>query len=291
IEIVGHAAPTIAHAEAAARRWGGRAYSSYTELLRHEPVEAAWICVPPAAHGPIEHDLIALGIPFFVEKPLAVDRRTAEAIADALARSGVIAGVGYQWRALDTLPEVRRVLADNPPRMVLGAWHDATPPPRWWRHQAESGGQMLEQATHLLDLARTLVGEAQVVAATAQRHDRLQFPDADVADVSSALLRFDLGQLGSATGVFTATCLLGGPAAIQLQLVCEGLLISIRRERVLYDTGRECREVRAATNPAIPIVRSFLGAVREQNPSLLTCSYADALRTHRLCCDIRDASA
>ena len=286
VEIVGHVSPTPANVAAAAERWGGRAYTSYEELLRHETLDAVWICVPPAAHGALEHDLIARGIPFFVEKPLSADRQTAETIAAALAEQGVIAAVGYQWRAMDTLHEVRRALGDNPPRMALGAWHDKTPPPIWWRHQAESGGQIVEQATHLIDLARSLVGEGQVVAARTTRHDRPAFPDADVADVSAAMLSFT----GGATGVFTATCLLGGAAAIQLQLVCEGLLITITQQSVTYDDGQQRREVPLGNDPGLLANRAFLEAIKRNDPSLLISSYADALLTHRLCCDVRDAA-
>lgn len=281
IEFVGHVGPTPADREALARQWGGRAYAGVDELLAAEQVDAAWITVPPGEHG-AELALIERGIPFFVEKPLSADRESAERIGAALERSGVIAGVGYQWRAMDTIPEVQRTLAENPARMVLGAWHDATPPPAWWRRQAESGGQMVEQATHLFDIARYLVGEAQVTAATAARHARPGYPDADVADVSAALLRFERG----ATGVFTATCLLGGGAAIHVQLVCEGLLITITQQSVTYDDGRERREVRRRADPGVAQNRAFLEAVRRGDPSLLLSSYADALRTHRLCHDV-----
>lgn len=281
IEFVGHVGPTPAHREALAHQWGGRAYATVGELLAAEEVDAAWITVPPGEHG-AELALIERGIPFFVEKPLSADRETAERIGAALERSGVVAGVGYHWRAMDTIPEVQRTLAENPAQMVLGAWHDSTPPPAWWRRQAQSGGQMVEQATHLFDIARYLVGEARVTASEASVHTRPAYPDADVADVSAALLRFDRGALGA----FTATCLLGGGAAIHVQLVCEGLLITITQQSVTYDDGRQRREVRRRADPGVAQNRAFLEAVRRGDPSLLLSSYADALATHRLCHDV-----
>jgi myo-inositol 2-dehydrogenase / D-chiro-inositol 1-dehydrogenase len=286
VELVGVVSPTPEHAGAAAQKWGGRPYTNHEALLRQEDVEAAWICVPPGAHGPLERDLIERGIPFFVEKPLSADRRTANEIASALQASGLVAGVGYHWRALDTIPEVRRVLADNPARMLIGAWHDAVPPPEWWRYQATSGGQMVEQATHLFDTARTLAGEARVMSATATRHGQAAYPKGDVADVSAALLRYDTG----ATGVYTATSLLGGLATAHLQLVCEGLLITITRDGVTYDTGKDRRRVPVGNDPFLDEDRAFLAAVARRDPGLLICSYAEALRTHRLCFDVLDAS-
>lgn len=287
VTIVGHVSPTPVHAEEAARRWGGRAYTSHEQLLEKEEVDAAWVTVPPGAHGAIEGELVGRNIPFFVEKPLSADRETAEEIAALLEQRDLIVGVGYHWRALDTIPDVQRTLAERPARMVLGAWHDRTPPPRWWRKGESSGGQMVEQATHLLDIARFLIGEAQVIAATADRHNRPQYPEMDVADVSSALLRYASG----ATGIFTATCLLEHKAEVHVKMICEGLHITITQSSVLYDDGQERREVRTGNDPVQSENRAFLAAVQQKDPSLLTCSYADALKSHRLCLDVRVAGA
>jgi myo-inositol 2-dehydrogenase / D-chiro-inositol 1-dehydrogenase len=279
VEIVGHVSRTLAAAEAQARRFGGRAFGCVEALLADERLDAAWITVPPQAHGAIEHALIAAGVPFFVEKPLSGDRATGEAIGRAVADAGLIAAVGYHWRALDTMAELRARLADGPPvAMVTGAWHSSTPPPAWWRSQASSGGQFVEQATHLLDLARHLVGEAVVTHAVADRHPRPRFPDADVADVSAATLRFSAGALG----VFTATCVLGGSARVELQLMREGELITVTQGSVVYDDGRERREVRVTGDPVVTEDRAFLAAVRSGDGAVLVCDYADALQTHEL---------
>ena len=44
----------------------------------------------------------------------------------------------------------RALLEDNPARLVLGYWLDSTPPPAWWWSRTRSGGQMVEQTTHVL---------------------------------------------------------------------------------------------------------------------------------------------
>ena len=286
LELVGHVARTPKNRLEAAQRWGGQDYATCEELLDRETVDAAWVTVPPGEHGPIERCLIEHGVPFFVEKPLSAERETAVEIGAMLEKRGLIAGVGYHWRAMDTIPEVRRVLADHPARMVLATWHDATPSPSWWRQQAQSGGQMVEQATHLVDIARHLLGEAKVMAASAKRHVRPAYPDADVADVNASLLQFDKG----AIGVFTATCLLERAASINVQLICEGLLITITQESVLFDTGRESREVRVGEDPFARENRAFIEAVRRNDCSLMFSSYKDALHTHRLTFDVLAAS-
>ena len=278
IEVVGHVHPHPEKLETAIQRWGGRAYANCEELLNHEQVDAVWVTVPPGSHGEIEQSLIARCIPFFVEKPLSADRKTAETIGEAIERAGLIVGVGYHWRAMDTIPLVKEKLAGKSVRMVLAAWHDATPPPSWWHHQETCGGQMVEQATHLFDIARLLVGEAKVLASTASHIDRAAYPDMDVADISAALLQFDQG----AKGIFTATCLLGGPAEIHVQLVCDGLFITLTQESVVFDYGNEKIEVNKGNNPFKTENLAFIKAIQENNPLLLYSNYADALKTHRL---------
>jgi predicted dehydrogenase len=284
LDLVAHLSREHGRAEAQAREWGGRAYDEVEAMLERERPEAVWICVTPDRHGAIEEALIARRISFFVEKPLAADLGTAERIAAALAGRPVVAGVGYRWRALDTIPRVRELLAERPARMMLGAWHDRTPPAAWWRDERRSGGQIVEQATHLVDLARFLLGEAEVISAIVRQQPRADYPDSDVAQVSAAVLRFADG----VPGILTATCLLEGRQAVHLQLVCEGRVLTVEEDRLRIATGQHAETIPAREDPVLAEDRAFLRAVRDGDPRQLHSSYADALETHRLCCAIRD---
>lgn len=281
IEIVGHVTAHQATAEAAAREWGGQAYLEYSALLDRAQPDAVWICVPPQVHGALELELANRGISMFVEKPLSTDVATAEQIGQALAGADSIAAVGYHWRALDTLPDVWQAIAGNPVKMALGFWLNSTPPPAWWHHQAKSGGQLVEQATHIVDLARVLLGEGTPVAGAAVAHFRPSYPDLDVADVSAGLVRFS-----NAIGVFAATCALAHQESVELQLICEGLFISITQQRVTFQQGEERWEARATADPFRVENRAFLDALRQRDASRVLCSYQDALASHRLCCSL-----
>ncbi len=286
LQVVGHVGRSQAKADAAAASWGGRGYARLDDLLDAEQPDAVWITVPPDQHGSLEYRLLDAGIPFMVEKPLSADRRTAEKIGSAITRKQALVAVGYNWRALDTLPGVRAFLSGNPARMVIGAFHVNMPPAVWWRHQTESGGQMVEQATHLIDLARALIGEGTVVAAQASTFARPAYPDADIAGVSAALLRFDNG----APGVFSATAILAKGASVQLQLICEAMLITITPAAVIYNDGATERREQTQVSPYEAENRAFIEAIAQANPDLIFSPYADALRTHHLCHDIVDQS-
>ncbi|HTC86082.1 MAG TPA: Gfo/Idh/MocA family oxidoreductase, partial [Candidatus Acidoferrum sp.] len=198
-------------------------YADAAAMLDTERPDVVFVAVPPHLAGDACRLVIERGLPFLVEKPLAADAQTPLELAAEIRRRDLIVAVGYQWRGIDFLPEVRRRLAGRPPRLVVARWMGDTPPPEWWRHVADGGGQIVEQATHLYDVARLLLGEARVVAARIARHKRPAYPDANVADVGAALLEFESGAIGS----FANTCLLAS-SLVEIEFASEGLRTSIR---------------------------------------------------------------
>jgi predicted dehydrogenase len=276
-ELVGVASRSLERAG----RFGVPAYTDSGQMLDEQRPDVVFVCVPPDAAADACGLLIARRIPFLVEKPLAADPESPTRLARAIEDVGLIVAVGYQWRGLDFLPELRARLASHPPRLVVGRWVGDTPPPPWWRRVDQSGGQVVEQATHLFDLARLLVGEASVVAATSERWDRPAYPDADVACVTSALLRFE----GGAIGAFTNTCV-SPEGEVELELVSDGLHAVIR----LSGSWPATRWTLSVDGAAVENMRNayevqaeaFLDAVESADPSRVLSSYADALKTDRL---------
>jgi predicted dehydrogenase len=195
--VVAIADPQAARAEELAARCGAASYASAERMLDATVVDAVYICVPPFAHGAPEQAAIERGLPFFVEKPVAVDLDTAEAVAQSVRERELVTAVGYHWRYLDITERARDLLARNPARLALGYWLDVTPPPEWWSREELSGGQMVEQTTHILDLARLLVGDVSRVYAAGARLQRPAHADADIFDVTTATLHFDSGALGA----------------------------------------------------------------------------------------------
>ncbi|WP_203234590.1 glycosyltransferase [Sphingomonas solaris] len=264
-------------AQEAAARFGARAFTDTEAMLREVELDALYICVPPFAHGAPERAAIAAGLPFFVEKPVALDLATAEAIAGEVAAAGLVTAVGYHWRYLDTVDEVRGLLANNPARLMSGYWLDSTPPPRWWWHLDQSGGQMVEQTTHLLDLARYLAGPVTRVYGMAGLTERAEFPGLDVPTVSTASLQFASGAVAN----FAATCLLGWNHRVGLHLFGERMAIEITDHDLMVDVGRG-RPVRGAQgDPVWREDRDFIDAVKGKE-NRIRCPYGEAVETHRL---------
>ena len=260
-----------------AARCDGRAYTRYEEMLERERLDAVYVCVPPFAHGGPEAAAIERGLPFFVEKPVALDLETAETVARRVTERGLVTATGYHWRYLDVTEQARELLAKTPARLALGYWLDFTPPPEWWTVEARSGGQMVEQTTHIFDAARLLVGDVSRVYAAGARLERPAFPHADIPDVSVATLHFESGALGT----MTSTCLLNWPHRIGLHLFGEGLAIELSEHEIMVDVGKGRPVRRAEGDPMVREDRDFVDAVKGE-PNKVRAPYAEALATHRV---------
>jgi myo-inositol 2-dehydrogenase / D-chiro-inositol 1-dehydrogenase len=282
VEVVGVADPQRERAEALAADCGARVVDGVRGLV-DLGLDGLYVGVPPHQHGEPEDVAIEAGVPIFLEKPLANDLATAEDIGKRVAAAGLLVSVGYQWRYLDTLRTVLERLEAAPARMVLGAWLDKAPGAPWWADEAASGGQVIEQLTHVLDVARVVAGEVAVVRADAARDP--QGPGT-IAHASTSTVRF----AGGAVGSFSSSCLLTGGYRIALEVLAPGVAMRLtERDLTTLDADGE-RTVAAAVDPILEADRAFVAAVRTGSADGVAVPYEEALRTHRLACALTDAA-
>lgn len=282
ITIVGHVDVTVEGAQVAADKWGGNAYGSVADLLAHETVEAAWLCVPPFAHGEIERAFLGANIPMYIEKPIGTDVNLPTELAREIREQGAIVNVGYYWRCLEIIPRLKAILEDTPPRLIRIAYHGPTAEAGWWRVKAKSGGQAVEQATHLIDTARFLLGEACVEKSLTASHEREAFPGTDIATATAALLQFESGLFGS----FTATCVLDSFVDTTIEFFCDGRKITLGLKELHIDTADGRTTESTGEDPLVHADRAFIDAVNAKDPGAVPCSYDEALRTQTLCYEI-----
>lgn len=285
-ELVGVVSRTVEGAAAVTDDWGGAPYDNLDRMLETERPDAAYVCVPPYQAVTIGERLVEHGIPFLMEKPLAADDPAGPVrLANAVERAGLIAAVGYHLRALDFMAELRDRLAERPPRMIVARWLGATPPPAWWARVGQGGGQVIEQATHLYDLARFLIGEAEVVGAASTRDSHAAAQERDVADATAAVLRFANGAVGSFA---SAHRLASG--SIEVEFASDDLLTTLRKDpdggqgdwHVSFDDGHQVLDLRTERDPYEIQAAAFLDALEAGDPDLVLSSYGDALKTDRL---------
>jgi predicted dehydrogenase len=277
VAIRGVADVDTARARALADAHGAEAYAGVESMLARESLDAVYVCVPPFAHGAPERAVLGAGLALFVEKPLASDLEVAEALAQAVDEAGVVTATGYHWRYLDGMQRAREAFAGTPARLAIGAWLDTVPPPAWWSRRRLSGGQTIEQATHLLDVLLELMGDVANVHASASRTARPAFPDADVDDVTAAILCFRSGAIAS----LASSCLLPAKLRAGVELFGDGVRVELSEATCTIERDGRAETWMHGDEAKRRVDRDFIDAVQGR-ANRIRAPYSSALRTHRL---------
>jgi myo-inositol 2-dehydrogenase/D-chiro-inositol 1-dehydrogenase len=265
-------------AELFGRAHGVQVAPDLDQLLAFD-LDAVYVCVPPFAHGPAELAVLDAGLALFVEKPLATEEKVTALIADRIAERGTLCRVGHHWRCAEPVIRARDLLRDRAVRLVSGCWLDKVPPVSWWTDRARSGGPIVEQAVHLLDLARVLVGEVdQVCAVTGP-----EITAGGVESATASILNFS----GGAVGTLTTSCVLSGKHRAGLEIVADGLVVGVGEDWLEVGDGAGPPE-RLTFDPWVARVaadRRFVDALRGRPvDAAAPPDYLEAVRTHRLAC-------
>ena len=203
----------IERARQVAAEHGCGAFDDFRQMYDQARPDAVVVCVPPFAHGDVEVEAAERGIHLFVEKPVALDMQVAERVLAAIREAGVIAQVGYMYRLCRTIERVREILGERPIAMVQAYYFAGGMPNRaWWPKMSGSGGQLVEQATHMVDLGRYLVGEVATVSGlTATVRDwqppagwpgpdswQVKYAEGfEIPDTAALLMRYETGAIGT----------------------------------------------------------------------------------------------
>lgn len=280
VDIAGFVATNQEKADTAAGKFdNARGYDSIHKLLDDRKIDAAYICVPPFAHGEIEQALIERGIPFLVEKPIGTDEQVPGAILKGIEEKGLITSVGYHFRYMDGTERARELLRERTIGMALGYWMGSMPGVSWWRKMEGSGGQFVEQTTHIVDLLRYTAGEvSEVYAAYGGRIMSKTEEGVTVPDVGTVTLKLASG----AVATISNTCAIPAGSRTGLHIYTDkGVLELGHGGLVDAEAGRKT-EYANRTNPYDLENEAFLHAVKTGDTSRIRSTYADSMLTHRV---------
>lgn len=265
-------------AAAAAEPVGAHAYTSPHEMFSREKIDAVYICVPPDAHVDQELTCAAKGIHFFVEKPLPLDIRKAGQIAEASRAAGITTAVGYHWRHFSQTKVLKQRLADERVGMAIGSFLNLLPGSPWWRVKSRSGGQFVEQAIHIFDTARYLLGEVEQVYASYALRALQDEPGYMQEDVYTANLRFASGVVGQ----FAATPILHRRWQVGLDVLCHKRVYRLNERQLEIDDSDGTHSVGIENDFAYDENAGFLQAITTGDRSGILSDYDDALETQRI---------
>lgn len=202
-----------ASAAAAASRLGFvRSTSDWQALVDDSRVDLVAITAPNTLHKPIALAAIACGKPVYCEKPLASNVSDAKVMRDAAEAAEVTTLVGFNYLKNPITALAHEVVASGEIGEVIGFRgvhaedYMADPSvPISWRHEPAGGGVTADLGSHIISMARYLVGEIEAVCAQLDTvfDSRPVAPGAsergrvEVDDQANVIIRFAGGASGS----------------------------------------------------------------------------------------------
>ena len=180
-----------------AAKFGGTAYTDFARMLDEARLDLLVVALPPYAHAGEVELAAARGVNLLVEKPIALTLDRAESMV--AATQGVAAACGFMYRFGAAVERWDALSAGGETGAVghfSGSFHSNALHAPWWRARDKSGGQMVEQLIHIVDLARQNLGMPQAVYARAGNVFHRGVPGYTAEDVSALVLGYDDGRVG-----------------------------------------------------------------------------------------------
>ncbi|KGF65425.1 Gfo/Idh/MocA family protein [Pseudomonas lutea] len=203
-----------ARAQDCASRWGfERSHADWQQLISDPAVDLVAITTPNLLHFPMAMAALEAGKAVYCEKPLAVSLGQARQMHAAARKAGVVTRVGYNYQHNPMIGLTREMIEAGELGRIISFqgefsedfMGDALSPWSWRCEEAHAGGALADLGSHLLAMARHLLGEVEAVCADSQTVHP-QRPAArgsndqraiNIDDQTYALLRFANGARGT----------------------------------------------------------------------------------------------
>ncbi|HBU84857.1 MAG TPA: gfo/Idh/MocA family oxidoreductase [Paenibacillus sp.] len=212
VELVAFADPIVERAEKMAETYGGKAYSSYEELLVSEEVDAVSVCTPNYLHASMAIAAANAGKHVLVEKPMAVTTEEGEQMIEAAKKNGVYLMVGHNQRLMPPHVKAKEILDSGKLGKVLNFRTSfGHPGPEGWsvdgaeswffRKEEAIMGAMGDLGVHKSDFIRYLLDDE--VSEVAGFISTLHKENTKVDDNATCLLRMKSGAIGTLVASWT----------------------------------------------------------------------------------------
>jgi predicted dehydrogenase len=243
LEILADATPALA--EAAARDLGfARSTGDWRALIADPKVDIVNITTPPQLHAEMALAAIAAGKHTYLEKPMAPSAAIAKQLLDAAERAGVKTQIGFNYIKNPMIALAREIVASGEIGEVVSfrgihaedymagsgtPWH-------WRLDPAVGGGVVQDLGTHIIAMARHLVGPIVEVAAQVETvvKARPTSPGSsetrpvEVDDIARALVCFAPGCSGTLEASWVSA---GRKMQIEFELVGSKGALHFNQER------------------------------------------------------------
>lgn len=179
----------------------GRApvFTDYMQMLDRAALDLLAIVLPPYGHTDEVEQAAARGVHLLIEKPIALTSEQGWRMVEAAEQAGIKTQVGFMYRfgaAVEQLKALIESGAAGRPGLMTARYFCNALHADWWRVREKSGGQLVEQAIHLVDLLRYLLGDAASVYSRQENLFHQEMADYTAEDTSVTVVSFRSGALG-----------------------------------------------------------------------------------------------
>lgn len=146
--------------------YGSRAYTDYEEMLAEAALDAVSLCTPPALHAPMTEAAAAAGVHVLCEKPMAGTVRDCQRMIAAAEAAGITLMIAQKKRFHPFYAHLKAQSEGEwgPVRWASIRFGLGRVEKDWFWAEGDGGGPLVENAVHVFDLLRWLMGEPARVA-------------------------------------------------------------------------------------------------------------------------------
>ncbi len=250
--------------------FGAEIYSSANRMLNGASLDALYICTPPSVRGATEIAAAKRGIALFIETPVALNLATAQSVASAVTKNGVLCSVGGAWRYAESTARLKKILAPKsaPQAQILGArWLETQIETAWRLDPKQSGGLWLDSAYAALDLMRVFGGEIKKCGAFSVS-----------SELKTAMLQFESGALGH----LSAFCNLETELENEFSVTTNEASHFLWNAKLETRCGEESFIFCGNDDALLAQNAAWIRALTSGKKAEIRASYSDAMKTLRL---------
>jgi predicted dehydrogenase len=265
----------------ATTKFGVKGFTDYVKMLEESKPDGVIICTPPEVREFLVREAAERGIHCFIEKPPAKNLEMAQKVDEILDRTGVINSVGFMYRYSPAVACLKELIKGKRVAWVRSAMLDglALRPnwPRWFFNKEISGGPVFDQAIHIFDLSRYLLGEVEEVTGFQGNLVVQKEGDFTVEDSFTLSMKYQNGVLQNHTHtwsypeVYTQIEMISDQLHVTLDLVKGSVSGKVEGVEVFFeaeDHGLYQLELGA-----------FAKAIEEKNPAFVLATYKDSIQS------------
>jgi len=201
-------------------------YEDYNKMLAEvgDEIDAVSVCTPNGVHAPAAIAAANAGKHVLCEKPMAMNAKEAQAMADAAKANGVQFVIGFQHRYEPRSAVLREMIEAGKFGKILYVRAQALRRrgiPNWGvfgRKELQGGGPMIDIGVHILETSHNIIGNPKPISATGntftflgdkESHVKSMWPNWDhktytVEDTAVGMIRFDTGTMLTIESSFVA---------------------------------------------------------------------------------------